>query len=129
MWCVVFVFCICMRDVYYFFFFKQKTAYEMRISDWSSDVCSSDLCAPIGVCTMVDCGADGGAPGKGIVVPGMSESGTSGGGASGEGASGEDASGRRASPRGRGIDICVAAMLAHSAGKATEQSAKPALTV
>src|SRR3546814_15148065 len=30
--------CIC-----YFFFFKQKTAYEMRISDWSSDVCSSDL--------------------------------------------------------------------------------------
>src|SRR3546814_4745016 len=31
-------FCSC-----YFFFFKQKTAYEMRISDWSSDVCSSDL--------------------------------------------------------------------------------------
>src|SRR3546814_4623717 len=31
-----------------FFFFKQKTAYEMRISDWSSDVCSSDLLsAPI----------------------------------------------------------------------------------
>src|SRR3546814_2150704 len=29
----------------YFFFFKQKTAYEMRISDWSSDVCSSDLAA------------------------------------------------------------------------------------
>src|SRR3546814_2337014 len=29
--------------VYSFFFFKQKTAYEMRISDWSSDVCSSDL--------------------------------------------------------------------------------------
>src|SRR3546814_6974315 len=28
-----------------FFFFKQKTAYEMRISDWSSDVCSSDLVA------------------------------------------------------------------------------------
>src|SRR3546814_1046877 len=33
--CLVF-FCV-------FFFFKQKTAYEMRISDWSSDVCSSDL--------------------------------------------------------------------------------------
>src|SRR3546814_4192527 len=33
-WCVV---------VVLFFFFKQKTAYEMRISDWSSDVCSSDL--------------------------------------------------------------------------------------
>src|SRR3546814_8638121 len=29
-----------------FFFFKQKTAYEMRISDWSSDVCSSDLRRP-----------------------------------------------------------------------------------
>src|SRR3546814_2419788 len=29
--------------VYLFFFFKQNTAYEMRISDWSSDVCSSDL--------------------------------------------------------------------------------------
>src|SRR3546814_7737812 len=28
---------------FYFFFFKQKTAYEMRISYWSSDVCSSDL--------------------------------------------------------------------------------------
>src|SRR3546814_17962648 len=35
-----------------FFCFKQKTAYEMRISDWSSDVCSSDL---IGIgCTLVD---------------------------------------------------------------------------
>src|SRR3546814_3679240 len=32
------------RVCYVFFFFKQKTAYEMRISDWSSDVCSSDLC-------------------------------------------------------------------------------------
>src|SRR3546814_12747841 len=30
-----------------FFFFKQKTAYEMRISDWSSDVCSSDLHKPL----------------------------------------------------------------------------------
>src|SRR3546814_3997959 len=29
--------------VLFFFFFKQKTAYEMRISDWSSDMCSSDL--------------------------------------------------------------------------------------
>src|SRR3546814_6352424 len=33
----MFMFAVC------FFFFKQKTAYEMRISDWSSDVCSSDL--------------------------------------------------------------------------------------
>src|SRR3546814_17409970 len=32
-------------SVFLFFFFKQKTAYEMRISDWSSDVCSSDLLA------------------------------------------------------------------------------------
>src|SRR3546814_2644608 len=31
--------------LFVFFFFKQKTAYEMRISDWSSDVCSSDLIA------------------------------------------------------------------------------------
>src|SRR3546814_5200497 len=30
-------------SIMFFFFFKQKTAYEMRISDWSSDVCSSDL--------------------------------------------------------------------------------------
>src|SRR3546814_4563589 len=38
MWfAVILVVCEC------FFFFKQKTAYEMRISDWSSDVCSSDL--------------------------------------------------------------------------------------
>src|SRR3546814_5349201 len=34
---------VCRFRVIYFFFFKQKTAYEMRISDWSSDVCSSDL--------------------------------------------------------------------------------------
>src|SRR3546814_1008060 len=37
---------ICLYNiVVLFFFFKQKTAYEMRISDWSSDVCSSDLLA------------------------------------------------------------------------------------
>src|SRR3546814_8102043 len=35
------------RYVFSFFFFKQKTAYEMRISDWSSDVCSSDLLCPL----------------------------------------------------------------------------------
>src|SRR3546814_1647321 len=34
----------CVFMMILFFFFKQKTAYEMRISDWSSDVCSSDLC-------------------------------------------------------------------------------------
>src|SRR3546814_3858230 len=32
--------------LFYVFFFKQKTAYDMRISDWSSDVCSSDLFTP-----------------------------------------------------------------------------------
>src|SRR3546814_4712584 len=37
----VYVCCSGLSDV--IFFFKQKTAYEMRISDWSSDVCSSDL--------------------------------------------------------------------------------------
>src|SRR3546814_6548114 len=35
--------CVLHISVSLFFFFKQKTAYEMRISDWSSDVCSSDL--------------------------------------------------------------------------------------
>src|SRR3546814_3810383 len=35
--------CECCLVCLIFFFFKQKTAYEMRISDWSSDVCSSDL--------------------------------------------------------------------------------------
>src|SRR3546814_2146301 len=40
---------MCMYELYIsvcIFFFKQKTAYEMRISDWSSDVCSSDLFRP-----------------------------------------------------------------------------------
>src|SRR3546814_6660951 len=36
----------CHYILFYFFFFKQKTAYELRISDWSSDVCSSDLMIP-----------------------------------------------------------------------------------
>src|SRR3546814_18957132 len=34
---------MCRFQSWFFFFFKQKTAYEMRISDWISDVCSSDL--------------------------------------------------------------------------------------
>src|SRR3546814_3957234 len=40
---------ICISPTYcsFVFFFKQKTAYEMRISDWSSDVCSSDLDAEL----------------------------------------------------------------------------------
>src|SRR3546814_8069292 len=46
---MVMAFFFCVRSVellfllFFVFFFKQKTAYEMRISDWSSDVCSSDL--------------------------------------------------------------------------------------
>src|SRR3546814_6818924 len=40
--------------VYCVFFFKQKTAYEMRISDWSSDVCSSDLGSVVVACATVD---------------------------------------------------------------------------
>src|SRR3546814_10047148 len=48
-----------------FFFFKQKTAYEMRISDWSSDVCSSDLAFGCGAtqreiaCELIDREAGG----------------------------------------------------------------------
>src|SRR3546814_10545631 len=43
MYCVLdLLFMVWFAD-FYFFFFKQKTAYELRISDWSSDVCSSDL--------------------------------------------------------------------------------------
>src|SRR3546814_5436382 len=42
-----------------FFFFKQKTAYEMRISDWSSDVCSSDLDYRGGTCSLSNLGMFG----------------------------------------------------------------------
>src|SRR3546814_10069489 len=42
--CTVLMTCFCIG---FFFFFKQKTAYELRISDWSSDVCSSDLYAQV----------------------------------------------------------------------------------
>src|SRR3546814_10189072 len=41
--CVLTIACMYLQFFVFFFFFKQKTAYEMRISDWSSDVCSSDL--------------------------------------------------------------------------------------
>src|SRR3546814_6318718 len=40
---------LCFFFLFCFFFFKQKTAYEMRISDWSSDVCSSDLLVDLGL--------------------------------------------------------------------------------
>src|SRR3546814_7678738 len=39
------IYLVSLRHDFTFFFFKQKTAYEVRISDWSSDVCSSDLAA------------------------------------------------------------------------------------
>src|SRR3546814_3558025 len=41
--CYIIHYTACCYLRFLFFFFKQKTAYEMRISDWSSDVCSSDL--------------------------------------------------------------------------------------
>src|SRR3546814_10326524 len=40
---------VCVSLFLFVFFCKQKTAYEMRISDWSSDVCSSDLASAIGI--------------------------------------------------------------------------------
>src|SRR3546814_7697792 len=60
----MFVLCVVLplvRFVFFFFFFKQKTAYEMRISDWSSDVCSSDLLVQLGMQPGVfECGRVGG---------------------------------------------------------------------
>src|SRR3546814_13362145 len=53
-------YCVC-----FFFFFKQKTAYEMRISDWSSDVCSSDLKA------LADAGLKASDIGEVVLVGGM----------------------------------------------------------
>src|SRR3546814_5317084 len=50
----------------FFFFFKQKTAYERRISDWSSDVCSSDLIGPTHDDITVDAVAK--ALGVGVIV-------------------------------------------------------------
>src|SRR3546814_2377603 len=62
-----------MFSFFLFFFFKQKTAYEMRISDWSSDVCSSDLHVilnSVGVCGGgVRFGQRLGRPGAGRVEP------------------------------------------------------------
>src|SRR3546814_1944543 len=55
MLCIRTLVCICWRFVICFFF-KQKTAYELRISDWSSDVCSSDLALLVGEATPVKIG-------------------------------------------------------------------------
>src|SRR3546814_1579133 len=49
-----------MELTFLFFFFKQKTAYEMRISDWSSDVCSSDLAGLAAFTTAPTSGSEGG---------------------------------------------------------------------
>src|SRR3546814_7320350 len=45
---------VCVLRVLICFFFKQKTAYEMRISDWSSDVCSSDLVDIVRIIAIAD---------------------------------------------------------------------------
>src|SRR3546814_4166337 len=45
---------VCLYRFFLFFFFKQKTAYEMRISDWSSDVCSSDLAGQEAEAVVID---------------------------------------------------------------------------
>src|SRR3546814_3138912 len=45
--CIFIYGCLFLFSLVVFFFFKQKTAYELRISDWSSDVCSSDLRGPL----------------------------------------------------------------------------------
>src|SRR3546814_5335128 len=70
------------------FFFKQKTAYEMRISDWSSDVCSSDLVPQLcqrrrGVAAggvthgeIRQCTAFAGQPDTAVIVTGVAEVGT-----------------------------------------------------
>src|SRR3546814_1676567 len=67
--CFVFIGVLLSIRVFSFFFFKQKTAYEMRISDWSSDVCSSDLTdtAPWRLVPFVD--KRNKAPWRGISVP------------------------------------------------------------
>src|SRR3546814_3174894 len=51
-----------------FFFFKQKTAYEMRISDWSSDVCSSDLAVTVYDLLMANYGLDRGLGGANVAT-------------------------------------------------------------
>src|SRR3546814_6050407 len=62
-----------MSDVFSLFFFKQKTAYEMRISDWSSDVCSSDLVLvdhlDAGIAAVLRTAEPGGAPADQHLAP------------------------------------------------------------
>src|SRR3546814_1772079 len=65
---VVFLSLIRLGCLYVFFFFKQKTAYEMRISDWSSDVCSSDLAK-----TVADCFRHRSKIGLSVAIEGLQE--------------------------------------------------------
>src|SRR3546814_4154331 len=67
--------------MFYFvvFFFKQKTAYELRISDWSSDVCSSDL--PTGLFEIGGPDGDAGLTGRKIIVDTYGGAAPHGGGA------------------------------------------------
>src|SRR3546814_7489299 len=84
-----------MRMAYFIFFFKQKTAYEMRISDWSSDVCSSDLSSSgTGALSGAGCSPPGGVMlGSASGAGSDAASGSSGSGSSGA-ASGSGSGGR-----------------------------------
>src|SRR3546814_92219 len=63
---------LCLSNFSLLFFFKQKTAYEMRISDWSSDVCSSDLTADISTrCARIYPAFDGARKGDTAVAGGI----------------------------------------------------------
>src|SRR3546814_5697956 len=73
--CMLIVYGLLLSCGYCFFFFKQKTAYEMRISDWISDVCSSDLSAYHGMidAETVDHAVIGAGCWRGRIAAGRSE--------------------------------------------------------
>src|SRR3546814_16469363 len=86
----------------FIFFFKQKTAYEMRISDWSSDVCSSDLPAPT-------VGGEGGGDGDAeFILRAAGNPAAEFEAAAGEGIEHVEAAARGAQPR-KGVDAAVVA--------------------
>src|SRR3546814_5842793 len=75
--CIEFCYSVRLAILVFVFFFKQKTAYEMRISDWSSDVCSSDLDARMRRLPTMPTGPRTGTPtttaaATGAVRPGLS---------------------------------------------------------
>src|SRR3546814_18557355 len=82
------------RFLLFVFFFKQKTAYEMRISDWSSDVCSSDLLGRVD-----DLGESAGAQQRAI---GRRRAGGAGAG---------EVDAERQHRVGAGVDLCVGAKI------------------